>query len=131
MKQLSIITENRLGIITDISEALANENINIDNIDAKTFSDQVVVLVSIDQYDHALHTLSQFKGFQIITEDAILIRLENEPGALAKIARRFTDAQIDLRSIRFIKRNENFGLVAISTDRTSDALELVSDVIVS
>ena len=131
MKQLSIITDSRIGVIAEISEALAEKNINIENIDAKSFSDHAVILLSIDQYDLAFQTLNQFSNFQIITEDAILIRLENEPGALAKIARRFTDADIDLRSIRFIQRNEDFGLVAISTDRTEDALNLVKDVLVS
>ena len=131
MKQLSIITDSRIGVIAEISEALAEKNINIENIDAKSFSDHAVILLSVDQYDLAFQTLNQFNNFQIITEDAILIRLENEPGALAKIARRFTDADIDLRSIRFIQRNEDFGLVAISTDRTEDALNLVKDVLVS
>ena len=131
MKQLSIITDSRIGVIAEISEALAEKNINIENIDAKSFSDHAVILLSVDKYDLAFQTLNQFDNFQIITEDAILIRLENEPGALAKIARRFTDANIDLRSIRFIQRNEDFGLVAISTDRTEDALNLVKDVLVS
>lgn len=131
MKQLSIITESRLGVVAEISEALAEKNINIENIDAKSFSDNAVILLSVDQYDLALQTLSHFDNFQIITEDAILIRLKNEPGALAKIARRFTDASISLRSIRFIQRGEDYGLVAISTDRTDDALNLVKDVLVS
>ena len=131
MKQLSIITESRMGVVAEISEALAEKNINIENIDAKSFSDNAVILLSVDQYDLALQTLSHFKNFQIITEDAILIRLKNEPGALAKIARRFTDAQISLRSIRFIQRGEDYGLVAISADRTDDALSLVKDVLVS
>jgi hypothetical protein len=68
---------------------------------------------------------------RIITEDAILVKLINEPGALAKIARRFTDAGIGLRSIRFMERNNEYGLVAISTDRTDSALALVEDVLVS
>jgi len=131
MKQLSIIAESRMGIVAEISEALAENNINIENIDAKSFSENAVILLSVDQYDLALQTLSHFDSFQIITEDAILIRLKNEPGALAKIARRFTDANISLRSIRFVQRNENYGLVAISADRTDKALNLVKDVLVS
>lgn len=131
MKQLSIITENRLDAIAKISEALAEKNINIESIDAKSFAENAVILLTVDQYDAALQALNQLTNYQVITEDVILIRLKNEPGALAKIARRFTDAQIDLRSIRFIQRDEDFGLVAISVDRTDDALNLVKDVLVS
>jgi hypothetical protein len=131
MKQLSVITENRLGVVTKISEALAIENINIESLDAQLAGDQVVVVLNVDQYDKALHVIHKLNNMQIVTEDAILVKLINEPGALAKIARRFTDAGIGLRSIRFIQRDKRFGLVAISTDRTEEALELVADVLVS
>lgn len=131
MKQLSIITENRLGLITKISEALAAEEINIESLDAELVGDNVVVVLNVEHYDKALHIIHQFHTMQIVTEDAILVKLINEPGALAKIARRFTNAGIGLRSIRFIQRDKRFGLVAISTDRTEEALKLVADVLVS
>jgi hypothetical protein len=131
MKQLSIITENHLGVVTKITEALAKENINIESLDAELAGEQVIVVLNVDQYDKALHIIHQLDNMQIVTEDAILVRLINEPGALAKIARRFTNAGIGLRSIRFIQRDQHFGLVAICTDRTEQALQLVDDVLVS
>lgn len=131
MKQLSIITENRLGVVTQISEALAAKNINIESLDAKLAGHQVIIVLNVDQYDKALHVIHQLNNMQIVTEDAILVKLTNEPGALAKIARRFTNAGIGLRSIRFIQRDEYFGLVAICTDRTEESLQLVADVLVS
>lgn len=131
MKQLSIVTENYLGVVTRISEALAGAGINIESLDAELAGEHVVVVLDVDQYDKALQIIHQLENMQVITEDAILVRLINEPGALAKIARRFTDAEIGLRSMRFIQRDQNFGLVAIGTERTEQALKLVADVLVS
>lgn len=131
MKQLSIITANRLGIVTEISEALAAKNINIESLDAELAGEYVIVVLNVDQYDEAIQVINQLNYMKVVTEDAILVKLNNEPGALAKLARRFTDAGIGLRSIRFIQRDEHFGLVAISTGRTEEALQLVADVLVS
>ncbi len=131
MKQLTIITENRLGVVTTITEALAAEQINIDSLTASLAGGEVVVVLNVDHYDEALQIIHNLNNMRIVTEDAILVKLKNEPGALAKIARRFTDAGIGLRSISFIHRNQNFGLVAISADRTEEALQLVADVLVS
>ncbi len=131
MQQLSIITASRPGVVAEISEALAEKQINIESIDAKSYEDRAVVILTVDQYDLALQTLQANPDYQVISEDAILIRLRNEPGALAKIARRFTDAGIGLRSVRFMQRDEDYGLVAISTERTDEALQLVKDVLVS
>lgn len=131
MKQLTIITKNRLGVVTTITEALAAEQINIDSLTASLAGGEVVVVMNVDHYDEALQIIHNLDNMRIVTEDAILVKLKNEPGALAKIARRFTDAGIGLRSISFIHRNQNFGLVAISADRTEEALQLVADVLVS
>ncbi len=100
-------------------------------MDARQVDQFVVVVMTVDHYDRALQVIHKIKNTNIVTEDAILVKLANEPGALAKVARRFTDAGIGLRSIRFIQRDSKYGLVAISTERTNAALELVSDVLVS
>ena len=131
MKQLSIISENRFGILNEISEALANAEVNIESIDAELVGDHVVIVLIAEPYDRARQVVHQFPDMQVVTEDAILVKLRNEPGALAKIARRFTDAGVGVRSVRFIQRDENYGLVAISTYRSDKAMALVSDVLVS
>ncbi len=131
MKQLSIIAENRLGVVTEITEALAAGNVNIESMSADKAVNHSIIVLSVDDYGRALQIIYSLPNMRIITEDAILVKLANEPGALAKIARRFTDAGIGLRSVRLLERNHEYGLVAISTDRTDAALALVSDVLVS
>ena len=128
MKQIHIVSTNRIGLIAELTEALARADINIDSVDAEQVGDNAVIVLNVDQYGPALLCLREFQGLQIVTEDAILVKLKNQPGALAQIARRFTDAGISVRSVRFIQRDEDLALVAISTDRTEAALALVADV---
>lgn len=131
MKQLTVITEARKGLAAELTEALAEQNINLASLDAKSTDKHAIFVLVVDKYDAALQTLNKMPGMQVISEDAILIRLKDEPGAVAKIARRFTDADITMRSIRILQRDGDYGLIAISTDRTDDALKLVEDVLVS
>ncbi len=131
MKQISLITPQRFGLVTEITEALAQAQVNIETLDAEVTEEYAVLVLTVDQYDRAMSILQRFPDMDIITEDAILVKLKDEPGALAKIARRFTDAAIGMRSIRIIQRNSHFSLVAISTERSQAALALVDDVLIS
>ncbi len=131
MKQMTLIADNYLGIVSDISETLAQHKINIENLDAHLVGGMVIIVLEVDQYDHALELLHPFENLKIVTEDAILVKLKNQPGALARITRRFTNAGIGLRSIRFIQRNEEVGLVAISAERSEETLQLIADVLVA
>ena len=131
MKQITIVSNNRPGLAAEITEALATHNINIENIDAETAGDTAVAILTVDRYDDALNVLNTIPNIRAVSEDAILIRLADKPGALAEIARRFKDANINLRSLRFIHKDSGHGIVAICTERSDEALELVRDVLIS
>ena len=130
MKQITIVAESAPGLLAQASEILAARGINIETLDAGTVKDYGVVILTVDRYDEALAALRD-AGVHAVSEDAIIIRITDEPGALARISRRFDDAGIRLRSVRIIRRNEGWGLVALSTERTERALDLVKDVLVS
>lgn len=130
MKEIVVVTQNRAGLLADISEILANKGINIETIDADEIHDTAVIEMTVDRYDEALHNLRD-AGFDAITEDALLIRLKDEPGALAKVARRFKEANIDLRSVRFIRRQQGYAFVAIATDRSQEARDLIKEFVVN
>ena len=130
MKEIMVVTQNRAGLLADISEILAAHGTNIETIDADEVHDTAVIELTVDRYDEALQRLRD-AGFHAITEDALLVRLEDEPGALAKVARVFKDANIDLRSVRFIRREGGYAFVAIATDRTAEARALVHDFVVN
>jgi|SRR5579864_2410615 len=130
MKQITVIAEDRSGLAAEITAALAAANVNIDTFTAEAIGSAMVGILTVDNYDDALRALAA-AGFQALSEDAIVVQLDDKPGELARIMRRFKDANINLRSIRFIRRTGNTALVALGTERTKEAIALVQDVLVS
>jgi len=129
MKEIVIVTQNRAGLLADIAEILARNNINIETLDAEEVHDTAVIELTVDRYDEALQRLRD-AGFDAVTEDAFLIRLKDEPGALARVAKRFKDANIDLRSVRIVRRLKDSAIVAVATARTEEAKALVREYLV-
>jgi hypothetical protein len=129
MKQIVIVAGNRPGLLADIAEALAARNINIENFAGEEVHDTALIELTVDRYDEALQCLRD-AGFEAVSEDAMLVRLKDEPGALAKLARRFKDANIDLRSIRIVRRRPGYSFVAIAADRTDEAKALIKEYLV-
>ena len=130
MKQITIVTEHSVGLMARISEILAANDINIESLNAETILDHGVAILTVDRYDEALAVLRD-EGLPAVSEDAIVVRLADEPGALAKISKRFYAANIRLRSVRIMCRSGGYGLVALSTERTERALALVKDELIS
>jgi len=126
MKQIVIVCESKEGLVAEIAETLAGRNINIESIDAEESGNVDVVTLTVDKYDEALQALLGI-GINAVTEDVVLLRLPDQPGALARVAKRFKDNRIHLRSIRLIHRDRGEAIVAVSMDRTDEAMELVKE----
>ena len=127
MKQITVIVNNEPGEVADITAVMAEHNINIESLTANGPAN--VVVLSVDKYDTALMALRD-AGFQAISEDAFVIRMKDEPGALAKIAVKFKDASINIRSMRIIRRDNGFSIATIVCNKSDEAAALLKDVLV-
>ena len=130
MKQITIITKNRDGLTADIAAVLGDNNINIQSLDSEELEGTGVVTLTVDHYNRALHALRD-SGWHAVTEDAFVIRVKDEPGALARVAKRFKDADIQVRSMRIIQHEGPWGMVAVSAEPIEAARDLVKDNLLS
>ncbi len=130
MRQITIVVKDRPGLVADISELMLEAGVNIESIAAEGVGRSAAIVMTVDKYDAALQALRD-TPFKAVSEYAILVKLDDKPGALAMISRRFKDAGINLRSIRTISRDGGKSIVAIGTERTKEAMALVKDVLIS
>ena len=132
MTHLTVLLESHARTVADLAQTLADRGINIEDIDVQDAGpDQTgVVNLTVDRYDEALLALRD-AGFRAVSEDALVIRLRDEPGALAKVAVRFKDAGIAIRSMHILGRAGSSALVSIVSERPADAKQLVRDLLVS
>ena len=131
MKQLTVITANVPGALADISGVLAAKGINIEGIEADGHGERgvVVLTVGLHEYDRALRTLQDETQFRVFTEDALVIRVEDRPGALAEIAMRFKEASVNVRSMHIIARGQPYSLASIVADDREQAEILLRDLL--
>ncbi len=130
MKEIIIPVPNRPGIVAEVSGALAAVGVNIEEMDAGAANESGVIIITVDRYDDALRALNA-AGFSAISEDAIVLKLVNEPGALAKVARRLGDAGIGIRSLRIAKHLGKTSLVTLVTDDQEEVRRILGDIIIS
>jgi len=130
MKQITIVCESRPGVMAEIVTALDTAEVRLESLDAESFGSSGVIILRVDRYDEALQALAR-TPYRAISEDAMLVQIDDKPGELARIMQRFGEAEINLRSIHIVRRDAGKSIVAISTRRTEEARELVKDVLIS
>ena len=126
MSRIIVMARNEIGVIADISRALADEGINIETISAEALDEKGVVTLTTDSYDDALRVLTD-AGFKTVSDDSLVLRLPDEPGSLAKVAERFKDAGVNIQSLHIVERRDNHTIVALSADDRAKAETLVDE----
>ena len=124
MNRIIVMAKNEVGVIADISKALADEGINIETISAEGLCEKGVITLTTDAYDDALRVLTH-AGFKTVSDESLVIRLPDEPGALAKVAERFKNAGVNIQSLHIIDRRNGHALVALSSDDRAKAETIV------
>ena len=124
MERIVVITQDETGVIADIAQALANAGINIESLNTEKAGEQGIITLITDNTDRTLHALAD-AGFKATTDDSLIIRLPDEPGALAQVAQRFKDAGLNIQSLHILDRQAGYATVALSTSDRSQALTLL------
>ena len=124
MTRIVIMARNEVGVIADISRALADATINIETISAKALGEKGVITLTTDDDDASLRVLTD-AGFKASADDSLMLSLRDEPGALAKVAERFKEAGINIQSLHILDRREGHTTIAVSTDDRAKAESLV------
>lgn len=130
MKQITVISRRNPDASVVVAEVLGQAGVNIDTIDVETVDETTLVVLTVDRYDDALCALQRAE-LEALTEDVILVVVEDRPGSAAAIGKRLLDAGIHLRSLRILRRQNDRAIVGVAVDRTDRAMELLKDVLVS
>ena len=130
MKQITIVTPAQTGLMADISDHLGHAGINIETLEAFVVRDWDIIQLTVSDYDQALLVLRD-AGYDAITEDAVVINVKDRPGALAQVTHRLNEAGVGMRSMRILHRQAGEAMVAISMDRSEEAMRLIDDLLVN
>ena len=130
MKQLTVLAPNQPGQLALITEALAKYDVNIEDFDVESHGAEGLISLTVDKYDDALRALRD-EGYRAVTQDTLLIRLEDKPGALATIALRLKEAGLDLRSMHIVRRTGNVSIATLVADDNAKAAAILHDVLIN
>ena len=98
LKQLAFVVPNRVGLLSELTTFLANGKINIEALCAYGRGPEGVFMIVTDNNAKAKKILNQM-GAEVKTEEVIAVELPNRPGQLQKVARKVSEADVDIQYV--------------------------------
>ncbi len=94
-KQLSLFLVNKPGVLADMCQTLGEHKINIRGMSVSDTVDHAVVRLIVDDPNKAIHILGEH-GVLVVETDVLALEVDDQPGALAKVARKFARGKINI-----------------------------------
>ena len=125
MKLLTIICRSTDNPVTRVAELLGEQGIDIRSMDFTERGDQAFLNLAVSDYDQALALLVG-AGYQTVSNDIVLLRTADQPGALAQVSRQITDQGTGIRSLTLMQVDSEGVVCAVATTDNPRVRELFS-----
>lgn len=97
-KEIVVVTENKIGILADISKMLADKNINIEAVAGYNLPDNTAKLMLITNDNARALDALKTNGHKPVKEsEAVMIELDNKVGALKGLTEKLAANKIDIK----------------------------------
>ena len=126
IQQLSIFVENKSGRLAEITEALAQSDIDIRAMSVADTSDFGIRRLIVDKPEEAVVAFRE-AGMTVSLTSVIAIGVHDKPGEFAKAVRLLADNDIDVEYIyAFISREKGKAFVILRVNDEDRAIDLLS-----
>ena len=121
IKQISISLENEPGILSNVSEIMGNEGVNIRAISVADTSDISTVRFVVDDPQKAINILKTH-GYAVKETDVLAVETPDHPGGLNAVLRPLKSANINVHYLYpYLGRVSDQAIVILGVDKTEEA----------
>ena len=125
IKQLSVSLENVPGKLSEVSECLGKEGVNIRAISVADTSDISTVRFVADDPVKAMNVLKS-RGYSPKETDVIAVETPDHPGGLNAVLKPLREAQINVLYLYpFLGRASDQAILIVGVDKIKEAQEVL------
>ena len=126
MKEISVVSKDKVGLLADVSEILGQHGVNIESIAMESEHDTAVIHLKVSKESEAQKILAK-AGFKVVESNHLLLRISNRPGELAKVSRLLANAGINITNVFVLDERNGKKIVAFNTSNNAKAKKLLKD----
>ena len=128
IKQISIFIGNKIGRLAEITEIIAEKNINMRALTLAESPDNGLLRIIVNEPDKVEKTLKE-NNMTLSVSDVLSVCIDDNPGGLAKILRILADNDINIKYLYvFVSKQDNdkaYAIIRVKREDINKAAEIL------
>jgi len=130
MKTVTIVSDDKVGLLADISYILAKANINIESLNVDVVGGKAVIMLSVKD-DVKARSALEASNYKVNADNTIVIKLDDRPGELSKVTRMLADEGVNIENVLMLSRDSKNTILSMSVDKLSKAQKLLKQYMIA
>ncbi len=130
MKTITVVAEDRVGLLADISYLLGKAKINIESLSVDVIGGKTIISLTLKDTDKAKEALIN-AGFTVEEPDITLIKLTDQPGELGKITQMLAKEKVNIENVHIVSRNGSETIISLKVDKPRKATKVLESYLVT
>ena len=122
MKSITIVSKDRVGLVSDISYILTKSNINIEGLHVDVIGGKAVIALETKDPKKTSDILES-NGFSLTRPESIVIKVAND--SMGEITELLEGEKVQVREFSTLSSDAQDGIFAINVDKPRKAVKLL------
>jgi len=123
MKSVTIISDDRVGLLADISYILGMSNVNIDGLSVDVISGKAIISLEVKDPKKALDILDR-NNYKTADPETIVIKASAD--SMGKITEMLAGEKIQVKECSVLTSDSSDGIYALNVDKPRKASKMLS-----
>ena len=124
MEQITVVANDTVGVLADVSYILGKAKINIESLTAASLSGKAVMVFFVKDGKKA-RTVLENNDYKVLESEVLIIKLADKPGQLSEVTALLKKEKVNILNLYFIARENKKSIIALRTDKYGKAKKLL------
>jgi len=125
MEQITVVVDDKVGVLADISYVLGKAKINIESLLVVSMSGKAILTFFVKDEARATKLL-RASGYKVLESEILVVRLKDAPGQLSQMSSMLVAEKISILNLYFIAKEKGGSILALRVDKTKKAKKVLA-----
>ncbi|VVC01543.1 ACT domain protein [uncultured archaeon] len=125
MKQLTVVSEDKVGLLSDITFILGKAKINIEALQVEVRGKTAIIHMTLKDVAKASRLLEQ-NGYKLLESEIILVSVKDEPAQTAEMTALLSKEKISITNAYVVASGDGMCTMALKVDKPSKAKKVLA-----
>jgi hypothetical protein len=116
VKSITIVADDKVGLLADISYILAKSRINIDAVNVEVIAGKAIISLSLSDVVRGKQVV-EAAGYTVEDPNSVVIKLPDKPGELDRITEQLKGEGVSVQKSHTLSKDGTTTVVSIIVDK--------------